>query len=229
MTVQSTRPHYLEETLNSWARVRGTEEWLFSFHLEPGSHQRACVELIEAWEQRVSAVRVHYLFNGAKLGVLRNPWAALHLAFTGGASFVVLAEEDIVVSTDVLEYFARESERHEDATGVLAVCGSYFGEDGDPNEVYLAADFCPLLWGTWADRWNDVLRDTWDLDYSTGNPDGSEAGWDWNIRRRLIPQRELRCVWPRASRALHIGEHGGAHMQPEDFSASQAPGFVADR
>lgn len=229
MTVSAlpNRPSYLYRTLESWSKVRSLEEWLFRFHVEPGPLQAVCVAMITAWRNNSGLSDVEIVCNEQRLGVLRNPWAAFDSSFRNGTGFVVLVEEDIIVSTDVLEFFLRTSVNYSSRSEVLAVCGSYFGELGDPSETYLAQDFCPLVWGTWRNRWNDVLRDTWDLDYSSGNSDGSEAGWDWNIKKRLLPQRNMVCVFPRVSRALHIGEYG-AHMQPRDFKDSQSPAFVSD-
>lgn len=229
MTVSAlpNRPSYLHTTLESWRKVRHLDEWLFRFHVEPGSLQHLCISMIAAWRDSLKSCRVDIVRNDARLGVLRNPWSAFDTAFQLDSDFVLLVEEDIIVSTDVLEFFSRTSSQYETNSDVLAVCGSYFGESGDPLETYLAQDFCPLVWGTWSGRWYNTLRDTWDLDYSSGKSDGSEAGWDWNIKKRILPQRQMKCVFPRASRALHIGEYG-VHMQPSDFQASRAQGFVAD-
>lgn len=230
MTVSALpgRIDYLKQTLDSWSKVRGLDRWLFRFHVEAGSLQQENVDLLNDWVVDMGLFHVHVVRNVQRLGVLVNPWSAFESAFALAAESVLLVEEDVLVSSDVLEFFSRALSRYRSRSEVLAVCGSYFGEDGDPFETYLAQDFCPLVWATWSDRWRDVLRDTWDKSYSTGNADGSQAGWDWNIRVRLLPQRNMVCAWPRASRALHIGEYG-IHMRPEDFRASQAPDFVADR
>lgn len=227
MTVSSLpdRLDYLRSTLDSWRRVRGLKDWLFRFHVEPDdSLAQSNIDLINDWTVDMDLTDVHVVYNTSRMGVLRNPWSAFESAFALGAWFVLLVEEDVLVSPDVLEYFDRTAQIFAEQKAALAVCGSYFGEAGAPMEIYLAQDFCPLTWGTWSDRWRSVLRDTWDHDYSTGNQDGSEAGWDWNIRRRIIPERQMACVFPRVSRSLHIGKHG-VHMRPEDFAASQAPSF----
>lgn len=230
MTVSSLpkRLDYLRQTLNSWRSVRGLQSWLLRFHVEPGPLQQEFVNVLCDWIDDINLSYVDIVRNTERLGVLGNPWSAFDSAFTLDASAVVLVEEDVLVSTDVLDYFSHTLTEYQSNPRVLAVCGSYFGEDENPSETYLAQDFCPLVWATWSDRWREVLRDTWDKDYSTGNRDGSQAGWDWNIRKRLLPARDMVCVWPRASRALHIGRVG-VHMRPEDFRASQAPVFVADR
>jgi hypothetical protein len=95
------------------------------------------------------------------------------------------------------------------------------------NVVARTTKFCPLIWGTWADRWYEHISDTWDFDYSSGNPDGSEAGWDWNLSRIAIAKRK-HFVFPTLSRSNHIGQFQGTHMRPENFESSTAPTFKAD-
>jgi hypothetical protein len=227
MTVSSLphRINYLQLTLDSWSRVSGLKDWTVRFHVEPDdSLAKLNIDLIDSWAADMELTDVWVVHNPTRLGVLRNPWSAFDSAFALGAEFVLLVEEDVLVSVDVLEYFERTAQIFAEQKATLAVCGSYFGEAGDPMDIYLTQDFCPLTWGTWADRWRSVLRDTWDHDYSTGNSDGSEAGWDWNLKRRILPSNAMVCVFPRVSRSLHIGQHG-VHMRPEEFAASQAPSF----
>lgn len=216
---------YLRATLASWLHVRELEHWSFAFFVEPGGNQYDTINAIDGWISDSGLSDVDVIRHKERLGVLLNPWYALNSSFYAGAEFTVLVEEDIIVSSGLLEYMKHAEGLYWDDSSVLGVCASSFHEDGDSSVTYLAADFCPLVWGTWRDRWVDVLCDTWDKDYSTGNPDGSESGWDWNIRRRILPSLGMTFAHPQVSRALHIGEHG-IHMRPEDFRASQAPNFM---
>jgi hypothetical protein len=199
------------------------DRWTFRFFVEPGEACQESIELINRFICTSELKNSNVWQNDERKGVLENPWNALEESFQD-SDFVVLVEEDILVSFDILEYMDRWRKYYKDDPSVLAICASSFWKSGDPDITYLAQDFCPLIWGTWKDRWENVLCDTWDLDYSTGNPDGSESGWDWHIRRRLLPERQMRCAHPQVARALHIGRYG-VHMRPEDFLASQAPSF----
>jgi hypothetical protein len=222
MTVSADRPQYLEQTLDSWRHVRSTEDWVFGFSVEPGPHLRACADLIDRFtESRKSFVIV----NPKRYGVLRNPFASFNNAFRQ-FEFVVLSEEDVEVSNDILEFFSCMSSKYIDAQKVLAVCAENWCAPGnDHDAVFLDPRFCPLVWGTWQDRWENTLRDTWDLDYSTGNADGSHAGWDWNINR-IIKSEGFKVAAPGVARSLHIGRKG-VHMLEQDFAASQSPTYVA--
>jgi hypothetical protein len=227
MTVSSYehRLAYLRATLASWLHVRDLDKWSFSFFVEPGEFQEDTLLAINRWIAESELTDTVVVCNEGRLGVLGNPWYALDSSFKAGADFTVLVEEDIIVSSGLLEYMSEAHMTYRDELDVLGVCASSFHEQGDPSVMYTAADFCPLVWGTWRDRWYKFLRDTWDKDYSTGNPDGSEAGWDWNIRRRILPRFGMTFVHPQVSRALHIGEFG-IHMRPEDFRASQSTNFM---
>jgi hypothetical protein len=162
--------------------------------------------------------------NKQKLGVLKNPWNALDFAFTYGADFVILAEDDVAVSQDILEYFTWASEQYAYNKEVLCVNAFSQINDGSENEVTKDHRFSPLVWGVWKDRWNNLLKDTWDKDYSTGKPDGSEAGWDWNINR-IIERENMAVIKPLHSRSDHLGEYGGTHMTPNWYSTSRGTNF----
>jgi len=164
--------------------------------------------------------------NPHKMGVLTNPWQALNTAFTDGADFAVLAEDDLLPSTDILEMFEWAADALR-STNTLCVCAASLAPSARPGQqhhITCSGTFCSQIWGTWAGRWDIVLRDSWDHTYSTATDNPAEAGWDWNIYRRIVPYG-WRVAHPVASRATHIGEHGGVHTTPASFPASQLPTF----
>jgi hypothetical protein len=171
------------------------------------------------------------IVNPTVYGPLVNPWEAVEWAFRHNqADFVVYAEDDVVVSEDVLEYFDWASVVYADAR-VGAVC-SWSQSEPDPalaDVVETGGDgfFSAHVWGTWPDRWYAVMRDTWDKDYSSGG--AMDSGWDWHINRRVFPAAGLQCVRPQQSRSNNIGEWGGAHQRPEDFPATVSRSFRPDR
>jgi hypothetical protein len=212
------RPDYFAPVMTTWTRVRGYADWRPTVHLEP-SPARAEMTRIAA----AAGATVH--LNPTRYGVLANPWHALDAAFAA-ADFTVLAEDDVTVSTDVLEYFTWAADRYAADPGVLAVCAFTRTDHPDPAAVHLDDRFCPLVWGTWSDRWPE-LADSWDFDYSSGRCDGTPSGWDWNINLRVAKGRLF--VTPGQSRSDHIGQFNGTHMQPRDFPSSQARSFLPDR
>lgn len=217
------RPFYLSQVMDHWLQVRGFEDWSPTMFLEPSPSQNAMTAI--AKEAGVS-VRL----NQQRLGVLRNPWHALEAGFISD-EFVVLAEDDVLVSDDILEYFTWAADEFRNDT-VLAVCAASFRETTTPEQEHLALrhdSLCPLIWGTWRNRWTHLLRDTWDFDYSSGTPEQPQSGWDWNINLRIIPDADVHIISPLASRSTHIGEHLGVHTTAETFPSSVAATFNRHR
>ncbi len=217
------RPGYLADSVTSWNRVRGLNQWPVTFHVEPSEMLEHVTNAALQLETEVTVV-----INAERLGVLVNPWVAINSAFERGADFVVLAEDDVMVSEDVLEFFTWASDEYQGAKDIL--CLNAFSRIGGPKANQLMRDsaFSPLVWGIWKDRWEEHLRDTWDKDYSTGNEDGSEAGWDWNINR-ILTEKQMTIIKPLQSRSDHLGEYGGTHMTPDMYEESRGVDFVQTR
>lgn len=213
------RPLYWDRVLESWSQVRGIDDVSVTVFLEPSDFTDTMQAIVK---YRFPHARVHV--NPERVGVLENPYQALNTSFSAGNPFTVLAEDDVIVSSDVLEYFQWAQSLHWD-TSLLGACAFSRAvlPRQDPELVNQFPDFCPLVWGTWSDRWFKYLEPTWDHDYTSGPVSGQQQGWDWNIKLRVMGERHF--LFPSQSRSDHIGELGGQHMQPQDFSASRAPSF----
>lgn len=218
------RPAYFADVLDHWSRVRGFADWQPTAFIEPSDVADQMAEIAAD-----AGVAVHR--NTVRRGIAGNPFHALDSAFSGGADFVVLAEEDEVVSTDALEFFTWASDTFA-ASNVLTVCAASLAPTASPEQehhVTLSGTFCSQLWGTWAGRWAEILRPTWDHNYSSRSPGGPshETGWDWNIYRRCVPG--FRVVHPVASRSNHIGRFDGAHTTEANFAGTQLPTYIHHR
>lgn len=222
------RPSYFKQALASWKAARGEDRVQHIFMVEPSDKRDQQTELI-----RESGLtnKIRHL-NPRRYGVLENPWYGFNLAFDRAKNdsslspFVFIAEEDVLVSSDIVEYIEFASTFDGDPH-CLGVCANTHRPDlQDPAQLCKSASFDPLGWGTWADRWDGLFRDTWDHDYSTGD-NGVNAGWDHNINHRLIPRDPNNYfLFPAGqSRTDHVGILEGAHMIPEYFKDSQAPTF----
>lgn len=231
------RPQYLRETLMSWSEVRGLEDWDIYFSIEPSPVQHEVFALIREFCERKGLARrpgdqvVEVRVNETVLGVLVHPFVGFERLFGEGYEFVLRAEDDLIVSDDILEFFGWANVQFEEDPWVVCVC-SASNDAGDPSDVRLTTSFSPWLWGTWPDRWTDVLGPTWDKDYSTFNGyPGHQSGWDWNIHTRVMPERGLRAASPVVSRVDNIGVFGThgtasnfvtmrgfqAHHEPQEF------------
>lgn len=216
------RPEYLRRTLESWSKVRGIEEVTFVFRCEPG-----CPEAVTVCQDFLGGAAGVVFVNEARFGVLGNPWMALETGFSAleDDGFVILAEEDLIVSPDVIEYFTW-CQRYRDDPQVLGVTTYQHHEQPGGLAGAGPADWSRddqwhfWVWGTWRDRWQALIRDGWDFTYdgSCGCPP-DRRGWDWALRNHLIRDKGMTMIAPSLCRSQHIGRDGGSHCTPAQFDA----------
>ena len=196
-TVSGQREKYLRKTLDSWRAVRGVEDWSFLFSFEPCEQVFPLGAFFE-WA-KAALPDVHVQVNKVRQGCARNTHLAMSTAFSQGAQFAVLAEEDIEVAADILEYFFWAAGKYSGA-GLATVCSHVKASDGGrPDQVTRASWFSPLVWGTWAGAWRDFVSPTW------GRRFANREAWDMNLRS-CIQEAGLESLFPVQSRALHFGE-----------------------
>jgi hypothetical protein len=220
------RREYLQQTLKSWLATDLSLVSVVHFFIEP-IEADSCSAEIDTFAKSCPVPVIKH-FNKEKLGVLRNPWHLFDHCFRiEGAKFVILGEDDFLVSPDVLSFLTYTRTHWNNKT--LATCAKWVGKEADNNPVtfHRSAEFTGNIWMTGANSWNRYLRDTWDFDYSSGSVDGTPSGWDWNIQLRVIPNGDLHCVVPTASRSKHIGITG-IHCTEEVFSDTVAWNFLEE-
>lgn len=218
------RREYLRQTLESWLKTDLELVTAVHFFIEPIEAFEIDVE-IDAFAAKCPVPVIKH-FNEEKLGVLRNPWHLFDHCFRiEGAKFVILGEDDFLVSPDTLNFLC--TAKRNDST--MAVCAKWVGKNSDknPETWHRTKEFTGNIWGTWPDVWGKYLKDTWDFDYSSSNADGTPAGWDWNIQLRVMPKNNLHCIVPTASRSKHIGITG-VHCHEEVFKDTVAWNFLEE-
>jgi len=220
---------YLQQVLESWSNVRGSEDWDFYAMIEPSPVASQIVEEFEEFKSRNSHLFRNFTIwvNPQVYGVLHHPWVGFErLLKMNNYDFAVRAEDDLMVSDDILEFFSWAAEEYRGDDQVVTA-HAFSLDDGDPSISRASEAFSPWLWGTWKDDWSTLIGPTWDHNYSTynGTP-GHQSGWDWNLNTRLFPEYDLRSVCPVVSRVQNIGVTG-VHGTPENFS--QAPSFLSHR
>jgi hypothetical protein len=199
-TVSGQREHYLRKAIDSWARVRGIQDAHLLFCVDPlrPVHDRFPVGEFKAFLQR-SFRSSEVIVNDTRLGPTGNTQEAMQQGFLRRPDdFVILAEEDLVVADDVLEWFTW-AQRYREDKEIQTVCGHIHNSSGRPDQAVRVSWFSPLLWGTWLDRWVDFISKDWQ-----GLPDNPGA-WDAHLRNR-IADAGLFTLFPGRSRVLHIGE-----------------------
>lgn len=218
------RKDYLTQTLQSWLGTDISLVTAVHFFIEP-IEVDAVTRVIDSFASQCPVPVIKH-YNKEKLGVLRNPWHLFDHCFRiEGAKFVILGEDDFLVSPDTLDFLC--SAEKNDTT--MAVCAKWVGKNADKNPAtwHRVSEFTGNIWGTWPDVWNKYLKETWDFDYSSGSADGTPSGWDWHLQLRVIPKNNLHCIVPTASRSKHIGVTG-VHCHEEVFKDTVAWNFLED-
>ena len=219
------RPHFLSESLASWEKTNLKLVTSVQFFIEPTDKLDAIHSVIDIFEQHCPAPVIRHV-NPEKYGVLKNPWKLFENLFDKQlAKFVILGEDDFLVSPDTLDFF--EAMRKEAGPKTMAVCAKWVGKEADNNPAtwHRKKEFTGNIWGMTAHCWTSFMRDTWDFDYSSGNADGTPSGWDWNLGLRVMPNNDLHCIVPTASRSFHIGTVG-VHCTEEDYKNTTTHNFL---
>jgi len=219
------RVDYLKQTLASWSKTNLELVTSVQFYIEPSDKLNEITTVIDDFAVKCPVPVVKHV-NPEKLGVLKNPWKLFENLFDFQlATFVILGEDDFDVSPDTLDFI--EAARHQAQPKTLAICCKNVGENSDENPATYTYDtgFSGNIWGTWAENWRKYLKKSWDFNYDSGTLDAPQSGWDWNIALRVMPQNNLRCLVPTASRSYHTGKVG-AHCTAEDYNATTTSNFV---
>lgn len=214
------RVNYLKQTLESWSKVRYIQEYDIYFKVEPSNKIDEICEVISKFAEQIGN-DVNVDINNRVMGCAANTWFALDKTFND-YDFVILAEDDILVSEDVCEYFNYLENKYRDQEEFAIISANTKWDTQDPNSVCKEQSFNGLIWGTWKKYWELYIKDTWDWNYSSGN--GGPSGWDWNLTLRVLPNNNLFSINPLASRSQHIGENG-IHCSSDIFNLTQSPSF----
>jgi hypothetical protein len=217
------RVDYLKQTLESWSKVRSIQEYDIYFKVEPSDRTDEVCDIINDFAEKIGNI-INVNINNKVMGCAANTWFALDKTFEE-YEFVILAEDDIMVSEDVCEYFNYLENKYRDDLSVGTISASGERPEFDPSKVLRVSGFQGLIWGTWRNVWLNYFKDTWDWNYSSGN--GGPSGWDWNLNLRVMPRNHLFCIVPHTARSLHIGVNG-LHSNEEIFDGTQTKSFKND-
>lgn len=214
------RPQYLINVLYTyevaWTAV-GPDPWgRYYANIDPSDFTHEILNICEG-----SVLPIKTFVNPVKRGALGNPWWAAERAFEAGAEFVVVGEDDTVVSKDVLRFFRFCAEKYKHDSRVFAVCSWNWGKEKDKHmcddPAHLTTTmFHSAVWGTWKDRWHYQMRDTWDFNYLN-------KGWDHNFNDNIMKEDQV-CLHPCVGRSQHIGERG-THTHAHNFEYLQSARF----
>jgi hypothetical protein len=210
------RPEYFKQAMDSWSKVRWHDDYTFILRIEPTEKLEQMVEIADSF----TAFPIQLHVNSQRLGAPVHPWVAFEEAFSVMfRDYVVSVEDDLLVSDDFLEYHRWAShEYYHDKE--IATVSSFSAHGSNPHLVERRTGFASWGFGTWWDRWEDYISETWDDNYSTFNEfPGNQAGWDWNLNTRVLPRLGKKTIFPEVSRIQNIGVHG-VHGTAENFLQS---------
>lgn len=186
----NNRPREWGITLDSWSLVRGLGDLRIQVCVEPNN------------DTVIGMCQANYFFedvflNGEQRGAWGNPKYALEQAFDTGEDFVVLAEDDAIVATDILEFFSHCERTYRDDPTIMAVC-AWSKPASDRFACLYRGRFASTVWGTWSDKWEKLMHTQWTEE---------SPGWDHNMQE-LLKVYNMQCIRPEVSRSQHIGENG---------------------
>ena len=216
------RIDYLEQTIDAWSKVDNLYKFDIYFSVEPSDKIDVIKSMLKKFGDKVYS-NVHVKYNEELYGCAKNTWKSLNYLFNR-YDFVILAEDDIVPSQDIADYFIYLEEKYRDIDEVAIISASNRAGENKPTQVVRTPGFPGLIWGTWSKYWKNYFRDTWDFGYTTGTPETPQSGWDWNLTLRIMPKNNLWCIYPVASRSQHIGING-LHCNEEIFDETTSPSF----
>jgi glycosyltransferase involved in cell wall biosynthesis len=221
------RPAYLKQVLHSLAAASGIEKHTVLFSIEPSD-----TGVIDMARGFTAAKRSIVHVNEQVQGCYPNIQQALARGFEYG-DFVVVVEDDIVLSRDALLWFEHARSTYSEDKRVFTVSAygdsSHTASDGVPAEyagtIGRRQHFTPWGWGTWRDRYEEMAGDYrgWDAQMNFGvrmisNVSGTiRQRWHSGLRRDRVE------VFPVLSRSNNIGSEGGIHA--DQFSSTEMKGL----
>lgn len=160
-----------------------------------------------------------WLISEARLGCNGNIKQALDAAWETEDDFVLLIEDDIIVTPDALKYvkWAKDAYRRDQSVRTIGLYRQFEGEaEIDVFGVERKQFFTCWGWGTWKDRWQEISEN-----WTTGD-DSHDTSWDVVMSAGLGDRYE---IVPKLSRANNIGQEKGTHRGAA-WPGLTAAGFV---
>lgn len=214
------RPKYLRQVLETLRMCEDVEKFLVHIFIDP-SPRLSAVEAVArnfsaTIEKSTVAVTVHPHHTGPHENIRR----AVETAFRfSGATFTVVLEDDVILSRDALRFMLHAKQSYAEDKSVFSVTGyadncHFEGCVIDSvleKKLSRRRHFTPWFWGTWRDRWEEIVAAGW-------------TGWDVEMNFPLTHDRNINNavldrgfrgsrteVFPLLSRANNIGFEGGFH------------------
>jgi CDGSH-type Zn-finger protein len=209
------RPEYTQKVLESLARCTGSSEYKLVPFCD-GPHQ----QVIDVFKG-VDFCEVEVNVNKKRLGHTQNTHKALSRGFEL-SDYVILLEDDTVLSKDFLEFHEHCRENFKDDESVYTVSAGHYNNidkkySEEERSLYKRNQwFSNQGWGTWIDRWEEEggIKHNWEAPETVGYgvyiTNYKYGGWDGLINKHARKGRdEILSV---VSRVKNIGAREGVHF-----------------
>jgi GT2 family glycosyltransferase len=152
------RPRYFRRVLQALEKCHGIGKHTVLFHLEPSDSG-----VIEIARTFTAAKKVVVNVNEQKLGFNGNIRQGVERGFHHG-NFVILLEDDVVLSPDALSWFEFARAKYKEDQSVFTVSSysdnCHHPKERVPTDLHFAAQrrkhFTPWGWGIWRDRFAEI-------------------------------------------------------------------------
>lgn len=188
------RPEYLKKALASHTQVDSLDYYAFVDYSEMQD------EILDIILQK----GLYTVYAEEKnLGLNKNIITGISVLFRSYDAVIVL-EDDLRISPDAIQYLHYQLWRLRDYKHFSSVCLS-------KGEIF--NEFRCHGWGTWKDRWQDVVIDI--------------DGESWDIQlQRFWKEKKLYCYASPIQRVKHIGNSGVHYKWYSQFGIRQYAGRV---
>ena len=217
--VAYNRPNYLRRVLDNLGNCDGIERYPVHIFIDPADEEETRKTVESVAKSFTASKNTRVSTHSIRLGPHNNIRHAVNDAFESyDARFVIVLEDDVILSRDALLFMEYARDTFENDSNVFTATG-YANNCHRENCVVDPAfrhcttrrkHFTPWFWGTWRDRWQVFHKSGW-------------TGWDVEMNFELSktrsivqkPNSGLRGerveVFPIFSRANNIGFENGFH------------------
>jgi GR25 family glycosyltransferase involved in LPS biosynthesis len=215
------RPTLLYSCLKKLSQANKVEEWEISISVDPSNITNEIVSIIESFANQ--KFKVNFVVNDSRMGVRRNPYKLLQWCFGHEASLVLYLEDDVLVSSDCLDFSEAINEIPDFSINYLCAnlltttCNSHsvlcppIEEYSKLRHILVENKFFSSL-GIIINRHQFIkhFEPNWfNYPLKLRNFQGAETdGWDLAINDYLLSNQKLFVLQSMIPRISHYGIHG---------------------
>ncbi|WP_071190077.1 glycosyltransferase [Trichormus sp. NMC-1] len=215
------RPTLLYSCLKNLSQAHKVEEWEIWISIDPSNVTNKIVSIIESFANQ--KLKVNFVVNDSRLGVRKNPYKLLQWCFGHEASLVLYLEDDVLVSSDCLNFsevinkIPKFSSNYLCANLLTTTCNSHsvlcppIEDYSKLKNILVKNKFFSSL-GIILNKYQFInyFEPNWfNYPLNLRNFQGAETdGWDLAINDYLLSNKDLFVIQSIIPRISHKGIHG---------------------